>query len=345
MLGGRADGTSSIGGSGRTVAKPGGRNIASAVKETLDSVVSPSVRDTILGRALAAGHLTHVPNDAPTLEEFVAGPLHDSLVQSLGPELGVSVTHEIERVVALAAPHVVEVSRAESRPPGRKPSTKLAAQGPSRRPSRSTMPSREAFPPGSAVSRDKRWAEAEARGISPTVPAGRAAQDDEIVGEGRGRPSRGTGAGQPVSADFPLGTATALGVIGTASVEPSSGGRPLVYVASADRELLRVFQAWLDMRAQVEAVASMRDLVVRLVANEQSRIVIVLDGKHPAIRPLALAAFAEEMSATTQVLLWGVPPHLHAKMRNVSVATEKWLVYGADATTNELVARCAKIVG
>jgi hypothetical protein len=32
-------------------------------------------------------------------------------------------------------------------------------------------------------------------------------------------------------------------------------------------------------------------------------------------------------------------------MRNVSVATEKWLVYGADATTNELVARCAKIVG
>jgi hypothetical protein len=32
-------------------------------------------------------------------------------------------------------------------------------------------------------------------------------------------------------------------------------------------------------------------------------------------------------------------------MRNVSAATEKWLVYGADATTNDLVARCAKLVG
>ena len=95
------------------MAKPGGRNIIGAVKETLDSVVSPSVRDTILARALAAGHLTHVPTDANELGDFVAGPLHDSLVQSLGPELGVSVTNEIERVVALATPEVVEPRRAE----------------------------------------------------------------------------------------------------------------------------------------------------------------------------------------------------------------------------------------
>ena len=325
------------------MAKPGGRNIASAVKETLDSVVSPSVRDAILARALSAGRMAQVPNEAEALGDFVAGPLHDSLVQSLGPELGVSVTTELERVVALAAPHAVRPSRAESAQPARKPSTKFGAVG-SRRPSRSTMPSRDFLPPGSVVSKDKRWAETEARGISPTMPAQRA-QDDAIVGEGRSRGSRRTGPGQPVSADFPLGTATALGVIGTASVEPSSGGRPLVYVASTDPELLRVFQAWLDLRATVEAVKNMRELVVRLMANDASRVVVVLDGKNPAIRPLALAALAEEMNPSTQVLLWGVAPHLHAKMRNVSVATEKWLVYGADATTNELVARCAKIVG
>ncbi len=322
------------------MAKPGGRNIACAVKETLDSVVSPSVRDTILARALTVARIMQIPTEAGALDEFVSGPLHDSLVRSLGPELGISVTTEIERVVALAAPHAEPPAE-----PVRKPSKTMSATGPSRRASRSTMPSRDFLPQGSAGSRDKRWVEAEARGISPTMPAGRAVQEDEIVGEGRGRPSRRTGTGQPVSADFPVGTATALGVIGTASVEPSSGGRPLVYVASTDPELLRVFQAWLDMRAKVEAVTSMRDLVVRLVANDASRIVVVLDGKNPAIRPLALAALAEEMNASTQVLLWGVPPHLHAKMRNVSVATEKWLVYGAEASTNELVARCAKIVG
>jgi hypothetical protein len=119
----------------------------------------------------------------------------------------------------------------------------------------------------------------------------------------------------------------------------------LVYVASTDPELLRVFQAWLDMRARVEAVAGVRELVAKLDANDAARVVVVLDGKNPAIRPLALAALAEDLNEQTQVLLWGVQPHLHARMRNVSVATEKWFVYGADATTNELVARCAKIVG
>jgi len=329
------------------LAKPGGKNIASAVRETLDSVVSPSVRDAILMRALTAGRMAQLPSEANALGEFVQGPLHDSLVQSLGPELGVSVTTELERIIALATPHVVEKSRPgrdEAQPPARRPSTKLAATNPTRRSSRSTMPSREFLPPGSAVSKDGRWADEEFRVISPTMPAGRA--PDSEGSEPGSRPSTRRGAqGQPVSADYPAGTATALGVIGTASVDPSSGGRPLVYVVSTDPELLRVFRAWLDMRAKVEPVGSVRELVIKLGANEAARVVVVLDGKNPAIRPLALAALAEELSAQTQVLLWGVAPHLHAKMRNVSAATEKWLVYGADATTNDLVARCAKLVG
>jgi len=331
------------------VVKQGGKNIANAVRETLDSVMSPSVRDAILERALAAGSMEQVPNDAAALGEFVQGPLHESLVKSLGSALGVSVTTELERIVALAAPHEARQTRPEpdaSPKATRKPSTKMGAVAMSRRPSRSTMPSRDFLPPGSVVSRDKGWADAELKGISPTLPAARGSRGEEIVGEGkRGAPSRRGAPAQPVSADFPAGTATALGVIGTASVDPSSGGRPLVYLASTDPELLRVFQAWLDMRARVEAVAGIRALVAKLDANDSARAVVVLDGKNPAIRPLALAALAEELNERTQVLLWGVQPHLHAKMRNVSAATEKWLVYGADATTNELVARCAKIVG
>jgi hypothetical protein len=329
--------------------KQGGKNIASAVRETLDSVMSPSVRDAILARALAAGRMVQVPADAAALGEFVQGPLHESLVHSLGPALGVSVTTELERIVALAASHAPRQASPQrdlsspAAPAARKTSTKMGAVTGTRRPSRSTMPSRDFLPPGSVVSKDKGWADAELKGISPTVPV---ARGEAIVGEPRRGPASRRGAPlQPVSADFPAGTATALGVIGTASVEPSSGGRPLVYVASTDPELLRVFQAWLDMRARVEAVAGVRELVAKLDANDAARVVVVLDGKNPAIRPLALAALAEDLNEQTQVLLWGVQPHLHARMRNVSVATEKWFVYGADATTNELVARCAKIVG
>jgi hypothetical protein len=336
----------STGGSGRTLAKPGGKNIAHAVRETLDSVVSPSVRDAILARALAAGHFTQLPSDAEELGEFVQGPLHDSLVQSLGPLLGVSVTNELERIIAISAPQGASAPERDrgqrSLEPARGASLKPNAVTASRRPSRSTMPSREFLPPGSVVAKDASWADAEHRGISPTVPVGRAPQA-EIVTEG-GTSRRG-GLAQPVSADFPAGTASALGVIGTASVEPSPAGRPLVFIASTEPELLRVFRVWLDMRAQVEPVNGVRELVAKLAASEGARIVVVLDGKNPAVRPLALAALAEEFGPDTQVLLWGVPQHLHAKMRNVSVVTEKWLVYGAEASTNDLVARCASLVG
>jgi hypothetical protein len=328
------------------VAKAGGKNIANAVKETLDSVVSPSVRDAILARALAAGRLAQMPSEATAIGDFVQGPLHESLVHSLGPELGVSVTTEIERILTLAVPHTVRHTKPEAAThapePARKPSTKFGAVGPTRRPSRSTMPSR-VLPPGSAVSRDQRWADAEARGISPTLPAS-ARVSDPVESRSRG-PGRRPGQLEPSSADFPAGTASALGVIGTASVEPSSVGRPHVLVASTDPELLRIFRAWLDMRATVEPVTGVRELVASLAASEPGRVVVVLDGKNPGLRPLALAALAEDLGAETQVLLWGVAAHLHAKMRNISVATEKWLVYGTDAPTNELVARCAKIVG
>jgi hypothetical protein len=310
------------------------------VKETLDSVVSPSVRDAILARALTAARFHQVPTDADALGDFVQGPLHDSLVQSLGPELGVSVTTELERIIAMAAPRPVpKVARAE---PVRRQSTKLDAVDASRRTARTTMPSRDFLAPGAAASKDARWAEGELRGISPTLPAGRE-REGEIVGEARG--ARRGALGQPVSADFPAGTASALGVIGTASVEPSPGGRPRVFVASTDPELYRVFGAWLDTRATVELLTGVRELVVKLTANAPARSVIVLDGKNPSIRPLALAALAEELGDDFQVLLWGVAQHVHAKMRNISAATEKWLVYGTEATPNELVDRCVKIVG
>ncbi|HEY3497679.1 MAG TPA: hypothetical protein VGK73_23435, partial [Polyangiaceae bacterium] len=109
--------------------------------------------------------------------------------------------------------------------------------------------------------------------------------------------------------------------------------------------LLRGFQAWLDLRAAVEPVAGAAPLLQRLTELGNLRCVVVLDGKHPSIRPLTLAALAEELSPNTKVLLWGVPSHVHARMCTVASAAERWLVAAGDATSEEIVARCAKIVG
>ena len=139
--------------------------------------------------------------------------------------------------------------------------------------------------------------------------------------------------------------AAALGVIGTASVDPRSSRRPTVLLASSDPEMLRLFQAWLEMRAQVEPAVGATALLARLAQVSGPRTVIVLDGKNPSIRPLTLAALADELPAGTTVVLWGIQTHLHARMCTISAAAEKWAVFAGDATSNEIVAECAKIVG
>lgn len=334
------------------------------MRETLDSVVTPSVRDTILSRALALANRSELPSDARELEDFVHGALHEALLKALGPELGLSVSLELERMAAVATgssgttPQQAAPS-AEPRPPKELDTVRPGARPrgvpvSGRRKPRSTLPSPEMSPPpGSVKATDTRWAEKERRAIAPTEPAGRRVQAAPPAPVPPARPPSGArdesiharGAPLPVSADYPRGVAKALGVAGSASVDPRPSQRPTVLLASTDPELLRLFRAWLDMRAAVEPASGATGLMVRLAEVGGPRAVIVLDGKNPGIRPLTLAALADELPAGTTVILWGVQPHLHARMCTISALAEKWLVYAGDATSTEVVAHCAKIVG
>lgn len=334
---------------------PGGRNITSAVRETLDSVVTPSVRDTILARALALAKRSELPTEARDLEEFLQGALHEALIKALGPELGFSVSAELERIAAVAtrpsgatpqqAPAAPEAAPRKEHDTVRPGARTKAVPMSGRRKPRSTLPSPELVPPGNVKATDARWAEKERRAIAPTEPATRRVQAPPPARPPSDQSVHAKGAPLPVSADYPRGVAKALGVIGTASVDPRSSQRPTVLLASTDPELLRLFKAWLDMRAAVEPASGATGLMLRLVEVGGPRAVIVLDGKNPGIRPLTLAALADELPAGTTVVLWGVQPHLHARMCTISALAEKWLVYAGDATSTEVVAQCAKIVG
>jgi hypothetical protein len=337
------------------VKNSGGRNIVSALRETLDSVVTPSVRDTILARALAAEQREELPTSPHELDEFLLGALHDSLIKALGRELGQSVSAELERILALAKqeppprhPTPVRKQMETVRPGAAAREKSLPAA--SRRKSRSTLPSPEVLPRGSVVPSDQRWAEKERRGIAPTLPAARrvAALESGSPGKPSARPGGSVpakGGTLPVSADYPRGVANALGVFGSTSIDPRPSRRPTVLLASTDPDLLRLFQAWLDLRAAVEPAAGTTHLLERLAQVGGPRAVIVFDGKNPGIRPLTLAALADELPEGTTVILWGVQAHVHARMCTISAAAEKWLVYAGDATSNEIVAKCAKIVG
>jgi hypothetical protein len=73
--------------------------------------------------------------------------------------------------------------------------------------------------------------------------------------------------------------------------------------------------------------------------------VVVLDGKNPGIRPLTLAALAEELPDGVNVVLWGVQMHVHARMCGISAVTESWLVCGGSSTADQVVAECGKLLG
>jgi hypothetical protein len=332
------------------MAKTPGANLTSAVRETLDSVVTPSVRNAILDRALRAARRAQLPTDPKDLDAFVQGPLHDTLVSSLGQQLGASVAAELERIVAVAeraaTPVPSQRGKTETVRPGRSPSKPKIPLA--QRAARSTMPSRD-FAPGSAATRDKGWTEKERRGVAPTLPATQRVVPPRKASNPRVPEARpGTTPAQspslPTSADYPRGTARVLGVIGTRSVTPTESVHPVVLLASTDAELIRSFQSWLELRATVEPVTGASALLARL-ATVETRAVIVLDGKNPGIRPLTLAALAEEFPPGVEVILWGVPMHVHARMCGISATTEGWLVCGGSSTTDEVVARCAKILG
>lgn len=69
-----------------------------AVRETLDAVLSPAVRDALLAEALAAARAQEVPKEPERFRVFVAGPLRTGLIRALGAELGESVVAELDRV-------------------------------------------------------------------------------------------------------------------------------------------------------------------------------------------------------------------------------------------------------
>jgi hypothetical protein len=110
-------------------------------------------------------------------------------------------------------------------------------------------------------------------------------------------------------------------------------------------DLLRSFMAWLDPRASVQRVENLLSLLDELRQGGQRRVVLVIDARSPSVKPLSLAAIADELPATTRVVLWGMSNENYAKMLRLSPAVAGWLVCGISCPTSEVVAQCVRLVG
>ncbi len=113
-----------------------------------------------------------------------------------------------------------------------------------------------------------------------------------------------------------------------------------VVLASRDRSLLRTLAEWLEDRAKVVCVSNVLDLV-HLASGPRS--LVVLDCNRPAVRPVAVAALAEEFPADTRVMLWGPSVDDEEAVRALSIATEKWIRCDSAAPVS-LAKRCVELV-
>jgi hypothetical protein len=311
--------------------------LARALRETLDSIVSPAVRDTLLDEALLAANEPEVPVDMARFHRFLDTALRSTLERALGHELGRSVVAELERLTeglasGTAPPEATSGRRGRG---GKGQGRGREARPNDARPTRSDLPrairgrvtpvepSRSTTPP------------ANQRANSPTQPA---------------RPrARTSNPHPPTSQDYPSGTASTFGMLSSAPPQARKSGSPrrlpVVFVATRDIELVRRFGAWLDPRAAVVRVSRLTDLLLDLQDGGDRRTVIVLDGHVPPIRPEALAALGEELGENVRVVLWGGSQQLPSRLSELFPHVAEWLVCPDQTPLADVVDRCAEIVG
>lgn len=325
--------------------------IPQAVREALDSVVAPNVREALLQEALSRSFESELPTDPERLRTFVAGPLKSSLVRVLGDELGESVVVELDRLATIASvspgerrtrsgnlrapvhPRRVTPTHRSATPTHRS-SASLLRRSATPRPAAVRAISRSSPPPASQPPAARESARPSQpsliRAHAPTIPVGkRTAQ---------------TAPSPPASMDYPRGTAAAFGIGGTVVSSAPTRRLPFVLVATLDLNLVRKLAAWLDPRAAVVRVRSAASLLHDLENAADAPSVIVLDCAQPSIRPVALAALADDLPATTKVVLWGATTEIEEHVRRVLPAASRWISVSGAALAKDVAARCAELV-
>jgi hypothetical protein len=298
-----------------------------AIRETLDAVVSPTVRAKLIADALKAWGAREVPSDPAAFTEFVAGPLRRALVRGLGDALADSILAELEvtcmaRAVTERPPAVAALSSrpssaAQSSPPGY------------RAPLRS----------GAVAMNTRAPLEDWARLLSPARVPQDLGEELEALGElePRERPSeltlrtvRTLGSGFITSGGTPQRASARL---------PALNQAVTVFLVTEEERRMHSLEEWLRERSLVVVAPDLLTLLEGLRCRP-GRKVIVLDCTHPQVRPLTLAALEDELPVGTQVVLFGVGDAEHRALLAFNPRTAEWIRLGSQAP-RELAVRCA----
>jgi len=298
-------------------------NVMLALRDILDSIVSAALRDTLIAEALELGHCDAVPTDSQGFQVFLRGPLLTALERALGDRLGRAVAAELE-------PLVQQLPRREETLSPRSSSKAPHARGARPRKKTSSMPTRadtprakESFGEGEATTQPNMQRPELERTRQPTIPA---------------RPHTK----QPISDDFPRGTAQTLGMTSAPPTVAAAGnaGPAIVLVVTRDLDFSRRFNTWLDEQAAVIQVSSLTELLLQVTQHPVAQLVLLFDAFAPVMRAAALAAIQEDLPTETRIVVWGGLLEPTTELTRLFPRVCEWLICTEQVPLSEVVDRC-----
>jgi hypothetical protein len=306
--------------------------LARAMRETLDAVVTPVVREALIHDALILAGLGSLPQRGDAMRAFAGEQLRAVVARALGAEMAASITEEILLTIGPSTP-----------PPVRSPSPR-SSRVPSYRRTHSPPPAPRRTPVVMANPESTRAPlPPPARSATPAVHSARRRVPVEPawpvgIGSYLRTRSPAPGISRALRDTDPVGAPQAIG-----SIAPASGIMPFVLVATLDAALLGVFATSFEGRARVCLVRTPAELVKRLEAIDGTRCLVILDGKSPSLRPAALAVLLEELSSI-DVVFCRADPAAEALALSVSPSVSRWLVYREPSRLDQVAAECMRLV-
>lgn len=307
--------------------------LSSAVREALDSIVAPSVRDAVLAAALVDQPGGDVPSDPVEFETFLCGPLRRALVQSLGADAGEAVFEELDRVSKSAISSMLPPSIAHP-PVARRDASQRRPSGGHRRHGQPAGGKRISSAPPPA-----------ARRPTPIHMPPMDSLPAEAVSEASSK-AKSSRPSPPSSKVYPAGTSETFALRGLVRAESSASPRylPQILVCSADAQLPRRLACWVDEHVAVMRMPNLMSLIYALEDAGSARVVVVVDCKAPSVRPHSIATLAEELASLTQVVLWGAPPGLTHELARLSSRASVWRNCASDAGDRDVAQHCVRMI-
>jgi hypothetical protein len=282
-------------------------------------VAAPGVRDALIHDALILAGEPIIPSRRHEFHLFANGALRQVAQRALGPELADTIADEVLRVTQAVPstfpPPAVPGQQTESAPPRSNPSAR-------RRASSAGPASRKTVTLGTPVGRT-------------TPHAGSPRLTPVPLGTRRRPTPRPQHAVKPMSQNPDSHTRR--------QSDPKMPAGTRVFIATTEESFMETFVVWLGDRAAVLRVKSIMELVRQVDGVRGGRVMVIIDGKNPSIRPAALAVLLEDMH-DIEVVVCRAPSETIDVVLAASPSTARWVVYREPASLDRVAAECVKRV-